>query len=93
MMPELHDVVVASPVGLHKYVEAARAELEEQRGTITLRDVHVFQRLVVGDEYSITSRATGHAIQARYVGPDHAKPGAQVFRAIPLRQSRAYGRF
>jgi hypothetical protein len=88
-MPDLHDVVVTSPVGFHKFVEATHAELEELRGTLTLlRDVQVWQAPVAGDEYAVTSRATGHTLRASYVGPDHAKPGALVFRAIPRRWSR-----
>ncbi|APR84069.1 Hypothetical protein A7982_09418 [Minicystis rosea] len=85
-MPELHDVVVESPVGFQRYAEATYAELEELRGTITLlRDVHVIQRLVLDDEYALISKASGRTIYARYLGPDHAKPGALVFGAIPRR--------
>ncbi len=92
-MPDLHDVVVASPAGTHRYAEAMHADLEESSGRITLvRDVHVLQPLVVDDEYSITSRASGQTLYARYVGPHHAQPGALVFGAIPRKLSRAYGR-
>lgn len=92
-MPELHDVVVASPVGFHKHAEATHADLEELRGTITLlRDVHVLAPLILDEEYTITSRTSGHAVHARYAGPDPAIPGALVFRAIPRRQSRGFGR-
>jgi hypothetical protein len=92
-MPDLHDVLVASPVGFHKHAEATHAEIEELRGTITLlRNVHVHQPLVVDDEYTITSQRTGHTLHAKYLGPHHAIPGALVFGAIPQRLSRAYGR-
>ena len=83
-MPDLHDVLVTSPIGFHKYAEATHAELEELRGTIRLlADVHVFQRLVVDDEYAVTSRASGNVIAARFVGLDPSSPGALVFVAIP----------
>ncbi|MFT3773973.1 MAG: hypothetical protein QM820_52055 [Minicystis sp.] len=92
-MPDLHDVVVDSPVGFHRYAEATFAEMEELRGTITLRrSVHVLQPLVVDDEYVITSRASGRTIAARYIGPDLASPGALVFGAIPRKGSRGSGR-
>lgn len=88
-MPDLHNVVVSSPVGFHKYVEATHAVLEELRGTLTLlRDVRVLQHPVVGDEYSVESQASGYTLQARYVGPDHASPGALVFSAIPRTKGR-----
>lgn len=91
-MPELHDVVVESPVGFQRYAEATYAEMEELRGTITLlRNVQVIQRLVLGDEYALISKASGSTIYVRYLGPDHANPGALVFGAIP-RRSRS-GRF
>jgi hypothetical protein len=83
-MPELRDVVVASPVGLHKYAEATQAEFEELNGTLRLmRNVHMMQQLVLGDEYTIASKDPRHTMQARYAGLDHANPGALVFRAIP----------
>jgi hypothetical protein len=92
-MPDLHDVVVTSPVGFHKYVEAMHAELEELRGTLTLlRDVLVWQTPVVGDEYAVTIRASGNTLQASYVGPDHANPGGLVFRVIPRRPRRGHDR-
>jgi hypothetical protein len=88
-MPDLHDVVVTSPVGFHKYVEAIHAQLEELRGTLTLlRDVQVWQAPVAGDEYAVTSRASGYTLRAIFVGPDHAVPGGLVFRMIPRRASR-----
>jgi hypothetical protein len=88
-MPELHDVVVESPVGFHRYAEATYAQMEELRGTITLeRSVQVHQRLVANDEYLITCRSSGRAILARYVGVDHASPGVLVFSAVPRRRSR-----
>jgi hypothetical protein len=92
-MPELHDVVVMSPVGFFKYADASCATLDEFRGTLTLvTDVHVHAPLLPHDEYAIASRASGQTIHATFVGPDHATPGALVFQAMPRRASRAYGR-
>lgn len=86
-MPGLHDVVVASAIGAHKHAEATHAELEELRGTITLlRDVHVLAPLVLHEEYTITSRAVGSTVLARYLGPHHASPGALVFGVVPKRR-------
>jgi hypothetical protein len=93
LMPEFHDVLVTSPVGFFKYADASCAAFDESRGTVTLlTDVHIHVRLLPHDEYAITSRTLGQTIHATFVGPDHAIPGALVFRAMPRRASRAYGR-
>jgi len=89
-MPGLHDVVVASPIGAHKHAEAMHAEFEEHRGTITLlRHVHVLQPLVLHEEYTITSKDPVRTARARYLGRDHANPGALVFSVIPRGSGRA----
>jgi hypothetical protein len=91
-MPELHNVEIGSPVGFYKFAEATGAEYDEARRTITLlRNVNVIQRLVVNDEYTITSRGFDQGIHARYVGPDHSNPGAHVFAVMPRVRQRARG--
>jgi hypothetical protein len=90
-MSELRDVMVASPRGLHKYAEATQAEFDEQNGTLKLlRNVHVMQQLVLGDDYTITSKDPRHTMLAKYAGVDHANPGALVFRAIPKKTSGVF---
>jgi hypothetical protein len=88
-MPDLHDVVVDSSTGTHTFVLAMHGEIEELRGRIRLvRDVHVLRQPVPTEEYTITSKDPVRTMRARYVGPDHATPGALVFDMIPKGRGR-----
>jgi hypothetical protein len=88
-MSDLHDVVVDSSTGTHRYIQAMHAEIEELRGRITLiRDVHVLHAPVQEEEYTITSKDPLRTMRARYVGPDHAVPGALIFDMIPRARGR-----
>jgi hypothetical protein len=88
-MSDLHDVLVESASGAHRYVEAMHGEIEELRGRITLlRDVHVLQQPVPEEEYTVTSKDPVRTMRARYVGPDHQSPGALVFDMIPRTRGR-----
>ena len=92
-MSELHDIIVESPIGGHRFADAMHANFDESRGVLTLvRDVHVTAKLVPHDEYVVRSQDPRHTLYAVYIGPDASIPGAVVFHAIPKRTGRAYGR-